>query len=345
MKKLVLLFSCLFPIIAFAQQADSLIMNNGNVIVGEIKNMDKGVVEIETDYSDSNFKIEWEGIKEMFCNTNFMVTLTDGTRLNGHITSTDPELYHVITEDEGTVDVNPKDIVYLKAVEKSFISKLSANVDVGYSYTKANNLSQLNASAFIGYTTNRWALTLSANSLRSTQDNVDAIERNDGAITGNYFLPRDFYATASISYLTNTEQSINLRTITSLGIGKYIIHTNSAYWGFSTGASFLTESFNQTLDENGSPYTKPSSTDAEWYLGMDLNLFDTGDLSFNTQAKGYRTLGGEDRWRCDVGANIKYDLPYDFYVKAGYNMNYDSKPAEVGKEVDYQYTFGFGWEL
>lgn len=345
MKKLILLLFSLIPLFTIAQ-VDSLEMINGDIIVGEIKKMDKGVVEIETDYSDSNFKIEWEGIQKMTCNTNFMVTLTDGRRLNGHITSTDPSLFHVITEDDGIVDVNPDHIVYLKSVEKSFISKLSANVDVGYSFTKANNLSQLNASGLISYNSNRWSLTLNANSLRSTQDNVDAIERNDGAITGNYFLPYDFYATASLSYLSNTEQSIDLRTITSAGLGWYIIHTNSAYWGITTGASFLSESFDPTVDKDtGTPVQKPSSTDAEWFLGMDLNLFDTGDLSFHTQAKGYRTLGGLDRWRADINANLKYDLPYDFYVKAGYVMNYDSQPAEPGKEIDYQYTLGFGWEL
>lgn len=344
MRKFILFITFLIPYFSYAQM-DSLVMINGDVIVGEIKNMTKGVVEIETDYSDSNFKIEWEGITSMTCNTDFMVTLSNGRRISGKLVSSDPSSFQIISDEEGTIDVVPDDIVNLKSVETSFLSKLSASIDVGYSYAKANNLSQLNGGAFVGYNTKRWALSLSLNSLRSTQDNVDDIERNDGTLTGNYFLPYGFYGTVDFRYLTNTEQSINLRTTTSLGFGKYIIHTNAAYWGFSTGASFLSESFNQTLDENGDPFTKPSTTSAEWYIGTEVNLFDTGDLSFNTNARASRTLTEGDRWRADVGANIKYDLPYDFYVKAGYNMNYDSQPAEVGKEVDYQYSFGFGWEL
>lgn len=31
-------------------------------MTGEIKSMNKGVLVIETDYSDSDFKIEWEKI-------------------------------------------------------------------------------------------------------------------------------------------------------------------------------------------------------------------------------------------------------------------------------------------
>ncbi|ANQ49408.2 DUF481 domain-containing protein [Flammeovirga yaeyamensis] len=324
---------------------DSLEMINGDVIVGEIKSLDRGVVEIETDYSDANFKIEWDGIKKIICNTKFSVTLSNGDRYYGSIVSSDDGLYKIISDDSVQHSINPKDVVYLKSINQTFLSKLSASVDVGYNFTKANNLSQLNTNIFIAYNTNKWILTLNVNSIRSVQDNVDPIVRDEGSFTGNYFLPKDFYATASISYLTNTEQSINLRLTTSGGFGKYVLHTNKAYWGFSTGVSVLNESFNQTLDEDGNPFTKASTTSSEWYLGTDLNLFDIGDLSFNATGKGYRSLDNNSRWRVDAGANLKYDLPYDFYIKTGYKMNFDTQPAEAGKELDYQYTLGFGWEL
>ena len=62
MKRIVANFFLCFlmftPNLIFAQ-ADSLIMKNGDVIVGEFKDMDRGVLGIETDYSDSDFKIEW----------------------------------------------------------------------------------------------------------------------------------------------------------------------------------------------------------------------------------------------------------------------------------------------
>jgi hypothetical protein len=63
-------------------QNDSLILNNGNVIVGEIKSMEKGVLKIETDYSDADFTIEIEGIKEVYSNARFLFTTSEarGTR-------------------------------------------------------------------------------------------------------------------------------------------------------------------------------------------------------------------------------------------------------------------------
>ena len=58
-------FLIFFSLVSYAQH-DSLILKTGDVIVGEIKSLDKGVVTIETDYSKSDFTIEWSGIKEIY---------------------------------------------------------------------------------------------------------------------------------------------------------------------------------------------------------------------------------------------------------------------------------------
>ncbi len=85
MKKL-LLTSFLLGIgtILYAQ-TDSLIFKNGNYIVGEIKSMNRGIITIETDYSDSDFKIEWKGISEIYSNVLFLITTEDGDNYYGTI--------------------------------------------------------------------------------------------------------------------------------------------------------------------------------------------------------------------------------------------------------------------
>ena len=63
MKHLLAIVIICSSLIAFAQQ-DSLIIDSSTTIVGEIKLLEKGVITIETDYSDSDFKIELEKIKK-----------------------------------------------------------------------------------------------------------------------------------------------------------------------------------------------------------------------------------------------------------------------------------------
>src|SRR4051812_4128394 len=93
-------FLVFFSVASYAQK-DSLILSNGNVIVGEIKSLDKGVVTIETGYSKSDFTIEWTGIKEIYSATSFLITLKNGDRINGTFRSADGGKKIIITSTEG----------------------------------------------------------------------------------------------------------------------------------------------------------------------------------------------------------------------------------------------------
>jgi hypothetical protein len=53
---------------------DSLIFKNDNIMDGEIKSMDRGVVVVETDY------IEWNKIQKINTQTDFFITLSDGRK-------------------------------------------------------------------------------------------------------------------------------------------------------------------------------------------------------------------------------------------------------------------------
>jgi len=73
-------------------------------------------------------------------------------------------------------------------------------------------------------------------------------------------------------------------------------------------------------------------------------MFDIGDLSLLTNLNAYPSITETGRWRVDYKIDTKYDLPLDFYIKINLTMNYDNRPAEAGRELDYVFTTGFGWE-
>jgi hypothetical protein len=127
--KLVYQFVFMFVLLIIANtsfaQKDSLILKTGDIIVGEIKSLDKGVVTIETDYSKNDFKIEWSGIKEIYSKSIFLVTLKDGQRINGSIRSLGDKKI-AITDAEGVkTEAILDDIVYLKGVEIRFLESPS----------------------------------------------------------------------------------------------------------------------------------------------------------------------------------------------------------------------------
>jgi hypothetical protein len=318
-------------------QHDSLIMKNGDVIVGEIKSMDRGVVTIETGYSKNDFTVKWGGIRKIFSQHIFMVTLEDGRKINGHLQSSDEEGKVIIKQlDNQQVQTSMTDIVYMKGVKTDFKSRLSASVDAGLSFSKANNLQQLTINSSVGYTADKWMLDVYYTMVKSSQENVATTKRIDAGTNYKYSLRRHWFLAASINFLSNTEQALNLRSIGKLGAGNYLIYTTRSYWALSAGFSYNNESFTNGTEGRNS---------AEAYAGTELNLFDIGDLSFFNSIYVYPSLTESGRWRADFKLDTKYDLPLDFYIKAGLTFNYDNKPAVTGNETDYVLFFSIGWHL
>ena len=354
MKKLQ--FFLVLLLVGFGAQAqtDSLLLSNNDLIVGEIKNMDKNIIGIETDYSDVDFKIKWDNVKRVYSKTNYLITLSDGRRYNGRIRSLNDSIVSIDTEmpeavlsfskksnrvlqtDGGIVEVNRIEIVYLNALDDTFWSRLSLNFDVGMNLTKANDFRQYTFNTGMGYLADRWRINFAFNTLRSTQSEVDPIKRTELGFSYNYFLPKDWYLLYSLSILSNTEQLLDLRTSNMIGLGNYVVHTNRTYLGFSAGVNFNNEKFASEVS---------SSRSGEIFLGAQYNIFDIGDLDLLSTVVAYPSISEKGRFRTDFKFDIRYEFKFDLYFKVGTTMNYDNKPAEGASTLDYIFQTTIGWSL
>jgi len=336
MKRIIILFYFILFNFSAKAQKDSLVFTNNNIMVGEVKSLDKGVITIETDYSDSDFKIEWDKVSELYSESTYLINLTDGRRLNGTISSVAQPNWEIYRISGDTVRVKRDEIVYFKSYEKDFWSRINASIDADYSFTKANNFYQIGGRANIGYTAPKWWLKASYSILRSNQDDVATVRRQDGDLSYRAFLKKDWYYSTVISFLSNTEQLLNLRTNLKAGLGKYIIRTNVSYLAAEGGISGVNENFENQISSQNS---------LEAYVGSELNLYDIGDWSLLTRLIVYPSLTESDRWRIDYVLDTKYDLPLDFYIKAGLTLNYDNQAVEGATDLDYVVQTGLGWEF
>jgi hypothetical protein len=330
-----LLFLMLTVTRLFAQK-DSLVMKNGNVIVGEIKSLDKAIVAVSTGYSKNDFTIKWDGVKQIYSTTTFLITLKDGSRINGTIQSEDSGKVILADNTGKLVETTMENIVNLKGLKSSFWGRVHANVDLGLDITKANSLKQYSVRSSVGYMADMWNLDVTYNDIRSSQDNVATTKRTESGAYFSYVLPKDWYLAASIATLSNTEQSLDLRFTAKAGAGKYIVHTNKAYFSVGAGGSHLTESFTNGTAERSS---------FEGYVATNANLFNTGDFRLLSSVYVYAGITEAGRWRTDFDLDGRYNLPLNLYIGMGVTLNYDNKPAESGKEIDYVYVFSVGWKL
>lgn len=320
------------------QKSDSIKLKNGDKLIGEIKEMTKGVLTIETDYSDSDFKITWLDIATINSKQNYLISLSDGRRINSDII-TKPGDSAVVSLNYYGQDIAVKigDIVYVKAVEDKFLSRFDVSVSIGFNFTKSNGIRQFTARSDFGYTGEKWGFTGGYNSVLSKQDSVADTQRTDANAGAKYFLKRDWYALLSADFLSNDEQKLKLRWTTRSGLGKYWIHSNKMF--LTTGAG---------LAWNNEQYTtpdQPSNNSLEGFVGFGFNMFDFDDISLNTNLVAYPSITESGRIRADYSLDLKYDLPLDFFIQLGFTYNYDNQPVEGGSSVDYVIQATFGWEL
>jgi len=338
MKKSFVLLLLLFSTTNLFAKTDSLVFKNGNLIVGQIKNLNWGVIVIETDYSDSDFKIEWDKVAEIYTADDYIVSLSNGERLVSVISTIGDDKSKISLNQNGRdLIVNNEDVVYIMEVEKGFLQQLSASIEAGFDLYKANNLRSFSTRSSLGYLTDSWNANASLDAGRSAQDSIATTSRTDANVRFNYFLGKSWFTLLTASFLQNDEQKLKLRSTPKVGIGNFIIQTNNLYWGLYGGLAWNNETYTDS--------SIPDRSDVEINIGTEINMFDMGDLGLVTNLSVYQSIKEGKRIRADFKIDLKYDLPLDFYIKLGYTLNYDSSPVEGASKNDYVFQTTFGWEL
>jgi len=334
MHKFLFLFLFLISFSGFSQK-DSLKLKNNDIIVGELKSMVNGIVIIETPYSDKDFRIEYVNVKEIYLDQIFLINLVNKSHYLGTVKTVSSDMVEIISEGM-TFQTEKENIVQLKAIDTKFWSRFNGNIDLGFNLTKANNFSQLTLSSSLKYDSELWNFGGSYSTLLSNQDNVDEIKRVEWSIDAQRYIAKEWFGILDVSFLSNTEQALKGRTNTLVALGKYLIRSDRLYLGARIGVNYNIETyFDSTLDKN--------STEAN--IAAEFNMFEFGDFNLQTDVTFYPSLSESGRFRTDYNLDLKYDLPWDFYIKFDFTLNYDNQPAVEGNDFDYIFNSGFGWEL
>lgn len=331
---IILLFICTMQVFA---QKDTLVMKNGDMLVGEIKELGKGVLKFETDYSDEDFAIEWNNVREIYTTTTFIISLAGGDRINGTL-KTDPtdSSRVLIFERGGMMSARRMDVVFLKGIEETFFGRLDASIGLGVTITTENKLKQLNTRGNVGYTGRFWRSDASLDAIRSVQQDTIRTRRTEGSVGGKLLMERSWFLSVSAKFLQSDEQKLKLRSTTDISAGNLIVNSNKIYLAASAGVAWTNEQF---TDET------PLRNSLEGKAGFELNLFDIEDFSLLTNAYVFPSITEKGRVRLDFKIDLKYDLPLDFYIKLGYTQNFDNQPAAGASKHFYKLDTTIGWEL
>jgi len=317
-------------------QRDTLKLKNKDILVGLVESYKFGVLVFSTNYSDSDFKIEFDKITSIYVHKKCIITLTKNRRRFGKVRTIKPGLITIETNKNLVEIFKISEIIAFQEVSEDRRKRFSGSLDFGYDFTKAQGKKQTTLNGTIGYVGELWVTNSSLNILNSQQDDVEDIKRTDAKADIRKLISKTWYLIGELTFLSNTEQALTGRYTPNLGMGKLLASTPKLYLGISTGIAYNFETYvDETLNKQST----------ETFINAILNMYNFKDISLSTDVKVSPTISKFGRIRVDYNLTLKYDLPYDFYIKTAFTSNYDNQPAIEGNQYDYIFSSGFGWEF
>ncbi len=318
-------------------QFDTLRTSTGELFIGTATKLSESELTFESESGEEDYIIDWKKVTQL--NTYHFLRIVTRTRLvsEGVIRDTlagDPFLTFYVEGE--AIQLRYDDILSMEKLEETFLEKLDLGINLGYSFTKATNTTQLSLRAAASYTTEKWSFDADYNEFLTIIDSLQT-NRFDASTGSRYLMMNYWFLSSSANWFSSDEQEIRLRTTVLFGGGRYVLFDQVKTMQLGTGIALNSESFD-TEDQ-------VAQESFEAYLSMKYHLFDHKYLDIKTNAIGYASLTESDRYRASVNLDFGWDIGDSFDLIWGYSLNFDSNPPNNAEETDYVVSLTIGWEL
>lgn len=327
------LAALLLPAEASAQKTDIVTLRNGDRITGEVKKLVAGRLELSTDPAKTIF-IEWDTIASITSDKFFDITLRDGRRVFGSLA---PDPGGMLVSALASSELIPlDDVATFDRIRIGFWERLKGRIDVGLSFTKADNKTELTVAGNIYFRTERFKVELSGESLLRRQDNSEDVDRDDLTLNYRRFFTGRWIALAFASVQRNSELAIDRRLITGAGAGYHIVRNVEQDFLVSAGLSGASEQF-------GDERPNTESLEAQVGVGYDLYALGGRDFTANVTMLGFIGLTERGRFRSDLRVDFRREFIKDLYLTLRGWYTSDNRAENATAREDYGLTTGFGY--
>jgi hypothetical protein len=330
---------CFFQILVNAQKNDTVYLQNGDRITGEVKKYENGLLSLKTD-GMSTLSIEYYKIRTLYSAKFFEIETKSGFSYYGSLrkSSLPGNIDIAIANDTFPKPIN--EIVVITPIRHHFWKKFYGSADIGLSYYKSTNTLQYYLNSDINYRAKKDLVSFDMSLMFSNQKTSDSIfktKKNDVGLDFSHFFQGRWWGGIGTKFQQNTELDLDYRIQLGLGAGYDIIHTNPirfyAMAGLLVNREKPTDSVSYTSNFEGLMSVKFT-----WLQHRHPKI----NLSTNFDA--FPSFTVSKRWRLEYNLSVKYEIVYDLYVSLNYYFNYDSKPSGGGPALnDWSVVFSIGY--
>jgi hypothetical protein len=311
MKRFVLATLASFAILAIPELARAakhhvIVLANGDRITGEVEVLERGRLQFSTDDAGT-VSIEWPKLRELTAAPEqFEVETTVGKRYVGSLgPGAQPGELSVAAPGD-TSSIRFDSIVRITSINSTFWGRIDGSLDAGVSYVQSSNLVQFNVAANASYRARSYAVESNLNSTFIRQTGENDTRRASVSLSGTKFRDNRWLAQAAIGFERNDELGLDARASGGVGVGRYLVQTNTALLPIIAGLS--------VTYENLADGTEKGSLEGLIHGSFSKFIYDSPKVNVDTGVTFFPSLSDWGRVRLEANATLKREMMKDLFV-------------------------------
>jgi hypothetical protein len=319
---------------AAAPKVDVIVMQNGTRVIGEVRSMTRGKLELKTD-DMGTLQIEWGNIVQVTAPEMFEVEDMHGRLRFGALkVAADGTRLEVVNAQGGQI-LPLSEVARIQLVKAQFWDRISGTLDVGASYTSSTELLQLDLDGEMRFRRPRFEFSATAEAVRTRQPDVEDTRRDSLTLAYSRLFSNGQRFLIQGALEQNRELGYDLRSSATAGWAKYLARNTSNELLGGAGLSVNREK----------PVDGESTTNLEATAGLTWANFayDFPNTDIQLGAAVFLGLTQWGRTRVEANARISREVVRDFYVGLKGYESFDSEPATAGAaQNDWGLTLTLG---
>jgi hypothetical protein len=304
----------------WAQKTDTVVLLNQNVIKGEIKNLDMGLLTFKTD-GMGTVNIKAEEIKSLKSDKRFQIQLSNGYIYFGTLDTVDaPGTYvKIITSSKTVYKTDFKNIVSIFPFRRNFWSRLSGTFSFGLSYNKSSDIFNSTFSGNIKYWGKRRQIDLSWTDNIAVQNDTVVTNKQSNSLSYKHYIRKHYSGQGTFEYAKNKELELKHRYSVDLLAGMDIVHRYRSLLYLGTGVSGNSELYTGDTASN---------VNMEWVFKFNFSIYkrSSPEMSLTASSNMYPSLTVNGRFRVNSTIEGRVEVFKNFYVGLQFYDDFDNKP-------------------
>lgn len=322
---------------------DTVFLQNGDRITGEIKSVQNGILFLKTNFSNSTLQLDWLQVRGLESNSTFEFEDKDENFYVGVIliepAKKIPDGRIKVKSNEGSiVELTLVEVIGIHELRRKLHGSLNLDLDAGITFTQGNNQIQTTVQMVLQYSKPRHTWNLNTSSIFSGQSDGTSTSRQEIGGQATRTLSKSWETIGIADLLHDNELDLDLRGTIGGGVQRIFTKTNNKLFAIHGGLAYT------RADYSGAAEGTIQNL-GEAFAGVSLSIYQFGGSALSSYARIFPSFTDPGRFRVDVYAYWKWQLTDNLYWKLSTFNDFDNGAPPGVEENNFGFTSSIGWSF